>query len=211
MKTLINHLQWRYATKRMNGEKVPQEKVEYILEAIRLSASSVGLQPYTVLVIENDEVRRQVQKVAYNQPQLVEGSHVIIFAAWNNITEAQVDVYMQHTAETRNVPVESLDGFKSSIMGSIGTRTQEQKFEWAARQTYIALGTALLAAAEQGVDATPMEGFDPAALDELLNLKEKGLRSVSMMAIGYRNRQEDFLATAKKVRRKKEDLFITID
>ncbi len=211
MKTLINHLQWRYATKRMNGEKVPQEKVAYILEAIRLSASSVGLQPYTVLVIENDEVRRQVQKVAYNQPQLVEGSHVIVFAAWDDISEAQVDAYMQHTAETRNVPVASLAGFKSSIMGSIGTKTQEQKFEWAARQTYIALGTALLAAAEQGVDATPMEGFDPAALDELLHLKEKGLRSVSIMALGYRNKQEDYMATAKKVRRKKEDLFITIE
>lgn len=194
----------------MNGEKVPQDKLDYILEAIRLSASSVGLQPYTVLVIENEEVRKEIQKVAYNQPQIVEGSHVIVFAAWEKITEEQIDAYMQHTAAVRNVPLESLEGFRNSILGSVKSRTDEQNFEWAARQTYIALGTGLIAAAEQGVDATPMEGFDPKGLDEVLQLKEKGLRSVSMMTIGYRNKAEDFLATARKVRRSKEELFITI-
>ncbi|NDK56234.1 nitroreductase family protein [Pontibacter fetidus] len=208
--TLINHLNWRYATKRMTGEQVPQEKIDYILEATRLSASSMGLQPYTVLVVEDKELRTQIQKVAYNQPQIVEASHLLIFAAWDKVTEADVDAYMQNIAEVRQIPVESLADFKGSLMNSVVNRTQEQQYEWAARQTYIALGTALAAAAEQGVDATPMEGFAPDALDELLNLKEKGLRSVTLMPIGYRNTEADFLATAKKVRREKEQLFVKL-
>ena len=209
--SLLNHLNWRYATKRMTGEKVPQEKVEYILDATRLAASSMGLQPYTILVVEDAELRKQIQKVAYNQPQIVEASHLLIFAAWDNVTEAQIDEYMQDIARVRSIPVESLADFKSSLMGSVVNRTQEQRYEWAARQAYIALGTALVAAAEQGVDATPMEGFDPAALDELLHLKEKGLRSVTLMPIGYRHTEADFLATAKKVRRNKEQLFLKVD
>ncbi len=208
--SLLNHLNWRYATKRMTGEQVPQEKVDYILEATRLSASSMGLQPYTILVVEDAELRKQIQKVAYNQPQIVEASHLLIFAAWNDVTEAQVDEYMQNIASVRNVPVESLADFKKSLMGSVVSRKQEQKYEWSARQAYIALGTALAAAAEQGVDATPMEGFDPAALDELLNLKEKGLRSVTMLPLGYRHVEADFLATAKKVRRSKDKLFVKV-
>ncbi|WP_204282019.1 nitroreductase family protein [Pontibacter burrus] len=208
--TLINHLNWRYATKRMTGEQVPQEKIDYILEATRLSASSMGLQPYTVLVVEDKELRSKIQKVAYNQPQIAEASHLLIFAAWDKVTEADIDAYMQNIAQVRQVPVESLADFKGSLMNSVVNRTQEQQYEWAARQTYIALGTALAAAAEQGVDATPMEGFTPDALDELLNLKEKGLRSVTLMPIGYRNTEADFLATAKKVRRDKEQLFVKL-
>ncbi len=203
-------MNWRYATKRMTGEQVPQDKVDYILEATRLSASSMGLQPYTILVVEDAELRKQIQKVAYNQPQIVEASHLLIFAAWNDVTEAQVDEYMLNIATVRNIPVESLADFKNSLMGSVVSRTQEQKYEWSARQAYIALGTALAAAAEQGVDATPMEGFDPTALDELLQLKEKGLRSVALLPLGYRHAEADFLATAKKVRRSKEQLFVKV-
>jgi nitroreductase len=141
----------------------------------------------------------------------VEASHLLIFAAWNDVTEAQVDEYMQNIAEVRGIPVESLAEFKASLMNGVVSRTQEQKYEWSARQAYIALGTALAAAAEQGVDATPMEGFDPAALDELLNLEEKGLRSVTLLPLGYRHTEADFLATAKKVRRDKEQLFVALD
>lgn len=209
--SLLQHLNWRYATKRMTGERVPQEKVDYILEATRLSASSMGLQPYTILVVENPELRKQIQKVALNQPQIVEASHLLIFAAWNDVTETEVDEYMQNIAEVRGIPVESLADFKASLMNGVVSRPQEQKYEWAARQAYIALGTALAAAAEQAVDGTPMEGFDPAGLDELLNLKEKGLRSVALLALGYRHTEADFLATAKKVRRDKEQLFVALD
>ncbi|ANE52970.1 NAD(P)H-dependent oxidoreductase [Flavisolibacter tropicus] len=203
---LIDALNWRYAAKRMNGEKVPQEKIDTILEATRLSASSMGLQPYTILVIENEELKKKLQPAAYNQPQIVESSHLLVFAAWDNVTESNVDDYLKNIAETRGVTLESLEGFRASLMGIVNGRSQEQKYEWAARQAYIAFGTAITAAAVEQVDATPMEGFNPSAVDEVLNLKEQGIRSVTILALGYRDAEKDILAKAKKVRRHREQL-----
>ena len=203
---LIDALNWRYAAKRMNGQKVPHEKIENILEATRLSASSMGLQPYTILVVENEDVRKKLQPAAYNQPQIVESSHLLVFAAWDNVTEAHVDEYLKNIADTRGVALESLEAFRASLMGIVNGRTTEQKHEWAARQAYIAFGTAIAAAAVEQVDATPMEGFKPEAVDEILNLKVQGLRSVTILALGYRDAEKDFLATAKKVRRHKDHL-----
>jgi nitroreductase / dihydropteridine reductase len=207
---LLQDLNWRYATKRMTGAKVPQEKLDTILEAIRLSASSMGFQPYNVLVIEEPQLRKQIQAVAYNQPQIVEASHLLIFAAWDPLTDAQVDEYIQNIASERGVEIETLQGFGDSIKGGIKSRTPEENFHWAAKQSYIALGTGLVAASAVKVDSTPMEGFQPAALDELLGLKEKGLRSVSILALGYRDEENDFLAKAKKVRKPSEKLFLNI-
>ena len=208
--SLIEDLNWRYATKRMNGQKVPQEKLDYILEAIRLAATSNGLQPFSVLVVENEELRKKIQPIAYSQPQILEASHLLIFAAWDNITEAQITAYMNEIARVREIPVEMLQGFHNSITGLVERMNQEQRFNWSAKQAYIALGTGLAAAAEQKVDSTPMEGFDPLGLDVLLNLKEKGLRSVCMLTLGYRDEANDQLVHAKKVRRSKEKLFIEI-
>lgn len=206
--SLIENLNWRYATKKMNGQKVPQEKLDYILEAIRLSATSYGLQPFSVLVIESEELRKKIQPVAYNQPQIFEASHLLVFAAWNDVTEAHVAAYMNDMAETRGIPVNALQGFHNTITGTIERLTQEQRFNWSAKQAYIALGTGLAAAAEQKVDATPMEGFDALGLDVLLDLPAKGLRSVAILPLGYRDEANDQLANAKKVRRAKEELFI---
>jgi nitroreductase/dihydropteridine reductase len=208
--SLIEDLNWRYATKRMNGQKIPQEKLDYILEAIRLAATSNGLQPFSVLVVENEELRKKIQPIAYDQAQILESSHLLIFAAWDNITEDQIKAYMNLIAQVREIPVEMLQGFNNSISGLVERMNQEQRFNWSAKQAYIALGTGLAAAAEQKVDSTPMEGFDPLGLDVLLNLKEKGLRSVCMLALGYRNEANDQLAHAKKVRRAKEQLFINL-
>ncbi|MEA5140534.1 NAD(P)H-dependent oxidoreductase [Arcicella rigui] len=205
--SILTTLNWRYATKRMTGGIVPQEKVDTILEAIRLSASSLGLQPFNVIVIDNPELKSKIQPTAYNQPQIVESSHLLIFAAWDNVTKEKVDTYMAQIASERGVSVESLAGFRANFEGILN-RSAEENYQWAARQAYIALGTGLVAAASEGVDATPMEGFNPAALDELLGLKEKGLRSVLLMPLGYRDVEKDFLASAKKVRRSKEDFFI---
>ncbi|AKQ45696.1 nitroreductase [Rufibacter radiotolerans] len=207
---LLQDLNWRYATKRMTGAKVPQEKLDTILESIRLSASSMGFQPYNVFVIEDQEVRKQIQAVAFNQPQIVEASHLLVFAAWDPLTDAQVDDYIQHIASERGVKQETLQGFGDSIKGMIKGRTADENFQWAAKQSYIALGTALVAASMEKVDSTPMEGFQPAALDELLGLKEKGLRSVSLLALGYRDEEKDFLAKAKKVRKPSEKLFLKV-
>ena len=204
---LLNALEWRYASKKMNGKQVPGEKVERILEAIRLAPSSMGLQPYTVLLITDPEVKKQILPIANNQQQIVDSSHLLVFATWDNITPEHVDDYVNLTASTRNIPVESLDQFKSMLV-SISNRPQQENYEWAARQSYIAFATAIAAAAEERVDATPMEGFNNADLDVLLGLKEKGLRSITLLPLGYRDTENDWLAKFPKVRRQKEKLFI---
>ncbi len=204
---LLNALEWRYASKKMNGEQVPEEKVERILEAIRLAPSSMGLQPYTVLVIKNAEIKKQILPIANNQQQIIDCSHLLVFAAWNKITPDHVDDYVNLTASTRNISAESLKDFKNILL-SIAARPQEENFDWAARQSYIAFATAIAAAAEERVDATPMEGFNNAALDELLGLKEKGLGSITLLPLGYRDTANDWLAKFPKVRREKEKLFL---
>ncbi|MGI4729815.1 MAG: NAD(P)H-dependent oxidoreductase [Janthinobacterium lividum] len=206
--SLIENLNWRYATKRMNGQKVPQEKVDQILEAIRLAPTSFGLQPFTVLVIENEELRKTIQPVAYNQPQIFEASHLLVFAAWTDITEQQIDAFMADTAKERGIDVANLAGYKNVITGTVERLTPEQRSNWATKQAYIAFGIGLAAAAELKVDATPMEGFDAVGLDTVLGLQAKGLHAVTIMPLGYRDEANDPLAQAKKVRRATEELFI---
>lgn len=210
MNNLIETLNWRYATKRMNGNKIPSEKLDVILEAIKLSPSSAGLQPYTVFVIEDQTVKEKIHKIAYSQPQVIEASHLLVFAAYNKLTAENVSDYMNLIADTRRIPVESLDGFKNSISAGLLSRSEEVNAQWAARQAYIALGHALVAAASEQIDATPMEGFDAKGLDEILGLNEKGLNSVVIMTLGYRDSENDALASAKKVRKAHEELFVTI-
>lgn len=207
---LIDALQQRYAVKRMTGKTVPQNKIDNILEAARLSASGMGLQPYSILVIDNPELKKKIQAVAFNQPQIIESSHLIIFAAWDDVTEDQVDDYLKNIAHTRAVAIESLAGFKSSMLGFINGRNKEQRHQWAARQAYIAFGTAIAAAATEEVDASPMEGFIPDAVDEILGLREKGLKSVTFLALGFRDEENDILFNAKKVRRQKDELILKI-
>lgn len=206
----LNNLKWRYATKKMNGQKVPAEKLENILEAIQLAPTSIGMQPFTVLVIDDPELKAKIAPAIYNQPQITEGSHVLVFAAWKEYSNENVDKYINHIATLRSIPVESLDGMKNMITGAIAGKTPEQLLNWNMRQAYIALGTGLVAAAEEKVDATPMEGFDPDALDTALGLAEKGLRSTVILALGYRDAEKDYLSSAKKVRRNKEDLFVRL-
>lgn len=206
--SLIENLNWRYATKRMNGQKVPQEKIDQILEAIRLAPTSYGLQPFTVIVVESENLRKKIQPVAYNQPQIFEASHLLVFAAWTDVTEQQIDTYMADVAKERGIDVANLAGFKNTIAGTIERLTPEQRSTWAAKQAYIAFGMGLAAAAELKVDATPMEGFDGVGLDAVLDLKAKGLHAVTIMPLGYRDEANDNLAHAKKVRRAKEELFL---
>ncbi len=210
MSTLTQQLEWRYATKKMNGTAVPEDKINNILEAIRLAPSSYGLTPYKIFVIKDIETRKKIQSVAWMQPQIVEGSHVLVFAAWDNITEKNVDDYMKLVSDTRGMPVSALDGFKQYIMGTVNGLDATGKVTWAAKQAYIALGIGLVAAAAEEVDSTPMEGFDPAKLDEVLGLKAQGLKSVVMLTLGYRDTVADASAGYKKVRRSKNDLFSTI-
>jgi hypothetical protein len=207
--SLIEKLQWRYATKKMDSTKsVPQEKVERILEAVRLSASSSGLQPYELLVISNKDLREKIKAVANNQAQITDGSHLIIFAAWDTYTADRINKVFDMTEEIRNFRSEAGNAYRANLIKNFTARDPEVNFSHAAKQAYIGLGTALIAAAEEEVDATPMEGFNAAELDILLNLKEKGLRSAALLPLGYRKADEDWLSKMPKVRKPKEE-FIT--
>ncbi len=201
-------LHWRYATKKMNGEAVPQEKVDYILEAARLAPSSSGLQPYTVIVVTNKELLEKIKPIAFGQGQITDTSHLLVFAAWDGYTDERVSNVFNFTIAERGLPANAFDDYKARLMGMFAAKTPDQQFEHAARQAYIAYGAAIIAAAEQQVDATPMEGFNPAALDELLGLKDKGLRSVCLLPLGYRDTANDWLVNQKKVRRPKTE-FVT--
>ena len=206
--SLLDALKWLYAVKRMNGNKIPEAKLNTILEATKLAPSSFGLTPYNIIVIEDEETRKKLQPHFYNQPQVGESSALVIFATWNSITEKEVAAYMQEIADERGVPVENLKDFAGYINGSIKNLTAEQLQIWAAKQTYIALGFTLVAAASEEVDATPMEGFMPDAVDEALGLKELGLHSAVAVTLGYRDAANDYLSGAKKVRRATEKLII---
>lgn len=191
----------------MNGNRVPQEKINIILESIRLSASSMGLQPYNVIVISDRELLEKIKPIANNQSQITNASHLIVFAAWDKITNERVDSFIRNIAETRNVEESSL-GIIRGYGEHFVSQSAEDNFRWAARQSYIALGTALVAAASVEVDSTPMEGFNNDALDELLGLKERGLKSVTILPLGYRDEEKDWLAPLKKVRTPREELFV---
>jgi nitroreductase len=206
--SLLDSLKWRYAVKRMNGNKIPEATLNTILEATKLAPSSFGLTPYNIIVIEDEETRKKLQPHFYNQPQVSESSALVIFATWNSITEKEVAEYMQEIADERGVPVESLNDFASYINGSIKNLTTEQLQIWASKQTYIALGFTLVAAATEEIDATPMEGFKPDAVDEALGLKALGLHSAVAVTLGYRDAANDYLSGAKKVRRASEKLII---
>lgn len=201
----IENLKWRYATKKFSGQRIDAEDLNKILEATNLSASSTGLQPFRIFVVENEELRKELGAGSFN-PQIVQSSHLLVFAAHNKITLAHIENYMAHIAQQRGIPVEALADFKAALVGGILSRSDEDNFNWAARQAYIALGTALIAAAELQIDSTPMEGFDAAKFDTLLQLEEKGLRSVVILALGYRDTENDGFVNLKKVRLDLDDL-----
>ena len=203
--SLINKLKWRYATKKMDPSKeVPAEKVDAILEAIRLTASSSGLQPYELIVITNKDLREKIKAIANNQSQITDCSHLIVFAAWDHYTEQRINNAFDMTEQVRNFKNDAGVAYRQMLLKNYPARDPEVNFTHTAKQAYIGLGTALVAAAEAEVDATPMEGFDPKALDEILGLKAKGLRSVVMLPLGYRKADEDWLLNLKKVRRSTE-------
>lgn len=201
---LKDALQWRYAAKKYTDAKVPAEKVDEIVEAVRLSASSAGIQPYRVWVIEDPEVKKQLQEASFNI-QVTESSHLLVFAAYERITQRHLDEYIRLISETRNLPAENLADLKTRMEGYLLSLSDEETFRWASRQAYIALGTGLVAAAGLGVDSTPMEGFQADEFDRILGLREKGLKSVVLLALGYRDEARDPLAGMKKVRVPKEE------
>jgi len=202
MTELLKKLQWRYATKKMDSAKVvPEEKVDRIVEAARLAATSSGLQPYEIIVVKSQAVREQMKPKAFGQSQITDGSHVLVFAAWDDYTPERINMMFDLHNTERNSKDEGWENYRKMLLGSYPTRGAEVNFQHAAKQAYIGLGTALIAAAFEEVDATPMEGFDPAGIDEVLGLKARGLRSAVILALGYRDTAQDWLVNLKKVRR----------
>ncbi len=200
-KTLTDYMGWRYATKKMNPSiPVPAERVEAIIEAVRMAPTSSGLQPFELFVITNSELRSKIAEAAYGQAQITDGSHLLIFAAWDNYTAERIDEVVQMNVELRG-DSPTLRGYYDFLKSNYLARDPEINYAHAARQAYIALGFAMLAAAEQEVDCTPMEGFDPEAVDKILGLRERGLRSVVLLPLGYRDHEGDWLLPMAKVRK----------
>ncbi|MHA4869508.1 NAD(P)H-dependent oxidoreductase [Duganella sp. PWIR1] len=209
MTAVIDKLNWRYATKKYNpAKKVDEATLERILEAVRLAPTSSGLQPFEVFVVKNPELRAKIREVAWGQSQVTDASHLLVFAAWDNITPERINMMFDLTNEVRGFINEGWEAYRKQLIGIVAARGDAANFDAAARQAYIALGVGMVAAAFEGVDATPMEGFDPAAVDQILSLQERNLRSVVILPIGYREEEGDWLVNLKKVRRPR-DKFVT--
>jgi nitroreductase/dihydropteridine reductase len=196
---LIKDLQWRYAVKKYSEETVSEDKVDQIIEAINLSASSCGIQPYRLFVITDPDVRQRLAEGSFNT-QIQASSHLLVFAGLNNITSEYIADYVSMMEEQRNLEPGAMKAFKDVLIANFSAQTPEQNAIWSSKQAYIGLGTALIAAAALKVDATPMEGFDPKLFDQVLNLSEKGLHASVIISLGYRDAINDYLASMRKVR-----------
>ena len=208
---LLDQLNWRYAAKAMNGETVAEDKIERILEAARLAPTSSGLQPFEIIVIKNQELKEKIRPEAWNQSVVTDRSHLLVFAAWDNYTVDRINYMFDLTNEIRGFKNEGWENYRQMLLSAYPQKEAEENFNHAAKQAYIALGMAMVAAAYEKVDCTPMEGFSADKVDAILGLREKGLRSTVMLPIGYRAQKEDWLVDLVKVRKPMTDLVTVIE
>lgn len=207
--SLIEDLKWRHAVKAYDPEKkVSQEDINKIVEAARLAPTSSGLQPFKVLVVENQALKEELAKGALNPECMRECSHVLIFAAWDRYTAERIDQVYDYTTDERDLPRGRFGSYTDKLKSIYLNEAAERNFAHTARQTYIALGLALAQAAELRVDSTPAEGFDNQVVDNVLELEKLGLKSVSLMYIGVADSSRDWISTMKKVRVAKEDFVV---
>ncbi|MEA4867646.1 MAG: NAD(P)H-dependent oxidoreductase [Bacteroidia bacterium] len=207
---IVDGLKWRYAVKKFDPtKKLTTEQINYVKEAINFIPSSYGLQPYKVLEITDPQIRAKLKEAAYGQTQLTDAAHVFVFASFTDYNPAKVEEFVNLTAQINPMPKENSDGFKNYLNSMIAGMSNEQLAIWTAKQVYIALGSMIAAASEIEIDSAAMEGFDKAKFDEILGLKEKGLASAVIGAIGYRS-PEDQNQFLKKVRKPMDQLFETI-
>jgi nitroreductase len=210
MNTFLDHQNWRYATKKFDtAKKISTEDLNTLKEAIRLSSSSYGLQPYKVIIVENPELRAKIQPVAWGQSQIVDASHLIVFANRTTINDTEIDAFFKNMSETREIPFEALSGYQGFMKGKINELSEDAQNIWNSKQTYLALGNLLNAAAELKIDVTPMEGFSPTEVNEILGLNALGLNASLIATVGYRH-TDDATQYLKKVRKSNEELFITL-
>jgi len=208
---LLDKLNWRYAAKAMNGKTVAEDTIDRILEAARLAPTSSGLQPFEIIVVKNQELKEKIRPVAWNQSVITECSHLLVFAAWDTYTEDRINYMFDLTNEIRGFKNEGWENYRQKLLSEYPQQDAEDNFNHAAKQAYIALGMAMVAAAYEKVDCTPMEGFSPEKVDDILGLREKGLRSAVLLPIGYRKEDTDWLVNLAKVRKPMEALITVID
>lgn len=210
MSTFLENQNWRYATKRFDAtKKITDADLAFLKEAIRLSTSSYGLQPYKVFIIENPELRPKLVAASYGQAQVADASHLLVFANELNFGAAGIDQFATTICKTRELPLEAIQGYVDYMKGNITGLPEDVRNIWTAKQTYLALGNLLNAAAELHIDVTPMEGFIPEQVNEILGLEKLGLNATLLAPIGYRH-TEDATQHHKKVRKSNEELFITL-
>ena len=210
MNTFIENQNWRYAIKKFDvTKKISNENLEILKEAIRLSTSSYGLQPYKVLIVENPEIRAQLQPVSWGQAQITEASHLFVFANIIDVQDIHIDEYISNIANTRDLNIEDLKGYADFMKSKITPLETNKKAIWTSKQTYLALANLMNAAAELKIDVTPMEGFEPEKYNEILGLNELGLNASLVATIGYRH-EEDQTQYFTKVRKSNTELFTTI-
>jgi nitroreductase len=208
MNSFIENQQWRYATKKFDAsKKISASDFEILKEAIRLSSSSYGLQPYQVIIVENSELRKKIQPVAWGQSQIVDASHLFVFANIINFGEEGIDAYLNNMIRTRGLSAEAVSGYGGFMKSKIVPLPQEDKNAWTSKQTYLALANLMNAAAELKIDVTPMEGFEPEKVNEILGLNQIGLNATLLAPVGYRH-EEDATQFYAKVRKSNEELFI---
>lgn len=198
---LLSALNWRYATKRFDpSRKLAKEHWTVLEEVLRLAPSAYGVQPWKFIVVEDPDLRKTLREASWNQPQITEASHMVVFCHKRTISQEDVGTYIRQISATRGVPEESLKDYRAMIAGDLVEGPRAKVIEaWTQRQTYIALGFLLEAAALLKIDACPMEGFDPKAYDRILGLEGSGWASVAVVTLGYRS-PEDKYQTLKKVR-----------
>lgn len=208
---LLDKLNWRYAAKAMNGKKVAEDKVDRIIEAARLAPTSSGLQPFEIFVIKNQEIKEKIRPIAWNQSVITDCSHLLVFAAWDTYTADRINYMFDLTNEIRGFKNEGWENYRKQLLSTYPQQDAEVNFNHAAKQAYIAFSQSIVAAAYEGVDATPVEGFSAEELDKILDLRAKGLRSAVLLPIGYRDADNDWLVDLVKVRKSTEDLVTVIE
>lgn len=204
---IISDLTWRYATKRYLNKPISADDLNIIIDSIALAPTSLGLQAFEILVLDrNSSLRPKLIDACSKQPQITEASHLILFNAWKSVSQEDIDSYMGRISSTRNTPLENLEGFKSNIHRYTGSKNHAEIFAWSCMQTYIALGIAMVAAANLKIDSTPMEGFNREAVDAIINPNNDKLSCAVILALGYRNSELDKLSSLPKVRKSKDEL-----
>ncbi len=210
MSNFIENANWRYATKKFDTtKKVATTDLEILKKAISLTATSYGLEPYKILIIENQDIKNQLVAASWGQQIVADASHLIVFANILDFGSEQMNNYFKNVTQTRNVPMEALQGYSDFMQSSINALPLEKRNSWTAKQTYLAMNNLLNACAELKIDATPMEGFIPEKYNEILGLNALGLNAVLAVPIGYRH-DDDATQHYLKVRKPAQDLFITI-